>query len=372
MNYEADNWRERLQHLGADVSEPALFTDAAADEIRIDSNIPDLIPVVRIAGEVIAVQGDISFIAGKPKAGKTAVCTFIAASALLRDKSGIDTLSIQTDYAYGKEVILVDTEQPKANTLKQVKNICKVLDVADQPANLHVFNFREDNKAIKLLKVKQLFEIYPKAHLWIIDGLADLIDDVNSATDSGRIVDMFMMYASKLQTTILLLVHENPGGEGKMRGHLGSEAERKGGGVIAVAKDKAKQLHTITSRILRNGPDFETVYFRWSDKRHFFVTDADAAEQVVTEKHAKERQLALECFPLGTDVLRHKEITARIEQYAKVKTTRAASLLKAMTNAQMVVKDNVEGTYTLHESLTALAGPDAGIQTDLLLSNRAV
>ncbi|MDU0372900.1 AAA family ATPase [Hymenobacter endophyticus] len=178
MSYDLISFMQSVQENSLPQAEPSLIFDLAADEIRINSNIPDLIPVVRIAGEVIAVQGDISFIAGKPKAGKTAVCTFIAASALIRNKSGIDTLTIHTNYAYGREVILVDTEQPKANTLKQVKNICKVLDVVEQPPNLHVFNFREDNKATKLKKVEKLFEEYPKAHLWIIDGLADLIEVV--------------------------------------------------------------------------------------------------------------------------------------------------------------------------------------------------
>ncbi|GAB2955000.1 hypothetical protein GCM10027048_20760 [Hymenobacter coalescens] len=369
MSYHDTAFLQSCEAVSSGPDAPPLLFDVADDEIRLDSNIPDLEPIVRIGGEVVAVKGDISFIAGKPKAGKTAVCTMIAASALLREKTGVDTLSINTTFAGGREIILVDTEQPKTNTHKQVRNICKVLGVETQPRNLHVFNLREDPKPTKLSKVKQLFDRFPNAHLWIIDGLADLIDDVNSATDSGRIVDLFMMYASKLQTTILLLVHENPGGDGKMRGHLGSEAERKGGGVVAVAKDKSNQVHTITSRIMRNGPDFDTVYFRWSTDRNFFVTDSAAAEQVVTERYAKERELALQCFPQGTTNLRNKDLMARIKQYAAVQETQAGKLRKKMIDAQFIVKDHAEGNYSLHPDLLSFTQPDLGVQTDLQLSH---
>ena len=343
----------------------------AADEVRADSDVPDLVPVVKINGETFAVRGDISFVSGKPKAGKSVVSVCLAACALLPAGHAQDTLCIDVLPANGRPVVLVDTEQPPANTKKMAGNVCRIVGVspANQPGNLHIYNLRSYPKAEKLQKVKDAFDAHPDAHLWVIDGLADLIDDVNGATESGKIVDWFMMQASTLNTTIVLVVHENPGTD-KMRGHLGSEAERKGGGVIAISKDKEAGCHIIRSKLLRNGPDFEPVYFSWSEGRKYFVTDGRGPALASAEKDKDERELARECFPEGTDALRHVQLTQRIMAVRGVKETSASNWLKRMRNCGTILKREVEQDYILPPSLITDPLPSPGFQTAIILPHR--
>lgn len=345
----------------------------ATDEVRADSQVPDLVTVISINNETFAVRGDISFTSGKPKAGKSAVSVCMAASALLPAGHTEDTLQIKVMPANGLPVVIIDTEQPKANTKKMARHICRMMGVPphDQPENLHIFNLRSYTKAEKLLRVKEAFESYPNAHLWIIDGLADLIDDVNGATESGKIVDWFMIQASILNTTIVLVVHENPGSD-KMRGHLGSEAERKGGGVITIIKDKEGGCHIIKSKILRNGPDFEPVYFSWSEGRQFFVTDGLAADRAVIEKDKEERSLARECFPLGTTSLLYQQLISRIKGARNIQDTAAGKWLKRMVACGTVVKRDAEGDYALPPSLTESSLPSPGFQGNLGLPSTLV
>ncbi|MET4074518.1 AAA family ATPase [Hymenobacter sp. UYCo722] len=340
----------------------------ASDEVRADSQVPDLVTVISINKETFAVRGDISFTSGKPKAGKSAVSVCMAASALLPAGHPADTLQIRVMPANGLPVMIIDTEQPKANTKKMARYICRIIGVApyDQPENLHIFNFRSYTKAEKLLRVKEAFAAYPNAHLWIIDGLADLIDDVNGATESGKIVDWFMIQASLLNTTIVLVVHENPGSD-KMRGHLGSEAERKGGGVITVVKDKEGGCHIIKSKILRNGPDFEPVYFSWSEGRQFFETDGRAALIASAEKNKKERDLARQCFPAGTDSLSYGQLIKRIKDCMNVQDTAAGNWLKKMLACCVVIKRDAEQDYTLPEPLAQCPLPSPGFQGEMPL-----
>ena len=335
-----------------------------SDEVRADSLVPDLVTVISINGETFAVRGDISFTSGKPKAGKSAISVFMAASALLPEGHTEDTLKIKVMPANGRPVVIIDTEQPKANTKKMARHICRILGVEpyDQPANLHIFNLRNYTKAEKLRRVQELFEAYPTTHLWIIDGLADLIDDVNGATESGKIVDSFMIQASVLNTTIILVVHENPGSD-KMRGHLGSEAERKGGGVITVVKDKDSGSHTIKSKILRNGPDFEPVYFSWSEGRKFFVTDGRALERAIAEKNKEERDLARQCFPYGTEYLRHTQLIERIKSTRNVKDTSAGNWMKRMLACAAIVKRSAEQDYVLADDLALVLMPSPDFQS---------
>jgi hypothetical protein len=340
----------------------------AADEVRADSDVPDLVSIARINGETFAVRGDISFVSGKPKAGKSVVSAALAASALLPIGHTQDTLCIDVLPANGRPVVLVDTEQPLANTKKLAGNVCRLMGIppAEQPGNLHIYNLRSYPKAEKLQKVKDAFDAHPDAHLWVIDGLADLIDDVNGATESGKIVDWFMMQASTLNTTIVLVVHENPGTD-KMRGHLGSEAERKGGGVIAISKDKEAGCHIIRSKLLRNGPDFEPVYFSWSEGRKYFVTDGRGPALTSAEKDKDERELARECFPEGTVALRHVQLTQRIKEVRGVKDTSASNWLKRMRDRGTILKREVEEDYVLSPSLAIDLLPSPGFQTGISL-----
>jgi hypothetical protein len=206
------------------------------DTINDKTKIKDIEPIVKINDSNFAVKGDFSIVGGLPKVGKTTICAFMIATSLMKDvPEDFDSLGIRTKYCEGKPVVYFDTEQPSAYTNKLRQQIKQLLGVKYQPKNLHIINLRKYNSKDKATLVFNWMQSVPDTHLWIVDGVADLIQDPNNTEQAFQIIERFMMMTDKLHTSVVLHLHENPGG-GKLRGNLGSEAERKCGGAITLRK----------------------------------------------------------------------------------------------------------------------------------------
>jgi hypothetical protein len=292
--------------------------------ITSDSEIPDPDPVITIAESNFAIRGDISFISGQPKAGKTTVCSILIATSLLEHiPPDMDTLGIRAKYCEEREVIYIDTEQPKQYAKKMLNNVKDYLNVRREPAHFHFYNLRKYANTQKLAIVKGLFEEFKNAHLWIIDGIADLVRNINNEEETSEVIGWLMSMADIYNTTIILILHENHGSE-KMRGHLGSEALRKAGGAIAIQKDREKKCHKLISRIIRGSEDFDTIYFHFcKDRKRMVRLDGEMireSKQSPEElKKSKLQELASRCTLSGSEHIEYKEFIRRIMNYERNK-----------------------------------------------------
>ena len=313
-----------IDHFKNDTAEniKKLHSSLFEDEITDKTNIKEIVPVVTISEAIFSIEGDISIIGGLPKAGKTSVSSFLLGTALMKDlPDGMDTISIRTTYCNGREVVYIDTEQPKAFTNKLRKSVKKLIGKDDQPDNLKIINLRKYPSEEKQKKVFEWMRVFPNAHLWIIDGVADLIKDPNDTKEAFDIIQKFMTKADELNTTIILYIHENPGTSGKLRGNLGSEAERKCGGAITIKKHKDKGVHSIEAKLIRGSADFEPVFFRY-DKPLGRMVSLDAAEtseiRKTTDKgkmkETRLKEMAKHCLITGS--MRFGEFSSKIRANA--------------------------------------------------------
>ncbi len=329
----------------------------ATHRITSDSDIPDPVSVVRIGGANFAIKGDISFISGQPKAGKTTISSILIATALMKKvPSDLDTLGIECDFCDGKEVVYVDTEQPKQYAKKMLETVKNYMNVHREPKNFHFYNLRDYQNNEKFNVVKGMFEMYPQAHLWIIDGLADLVRNINNEEETSEVMGWFMAVASKLNTTIILVLHENPSSD-KMRGHLGSEAMRKAGGAIAIKKDRQKGVHWIESRVIRGSADFDNIFFHYDKdlKRMVSIhgTAGDIDRQVDPTVQKKEHlvKIAKQATVQGSETLSYKDLTERVSAYfdypKKISRATAQRKIKDMVEARILGQNPDDKSYYL-------------------------
>lgn len=73
-------------------------------------------------------------------------------------------------------------------------------------------------------------------HLVVIDGIADLICSANDEMESVAIVDELYRLAGIYNTCLICVLHFVPNGI-KLRGHIGSELQRKAAGILSIEKD---------------------------------------------------------------------------------------------------------------------------------------
>jgi hypothetical protein len=320
--------------------------------ITSSSNIPEIEPVVKIGDSVFAVKGDISVVGGLPKAGKTAISVFILATAVQNIPVQTDTLSIRS-VTTRKKVVYIDTEQSTAVTDNLRKSITKLLNSPDPP-NLNIYNLRRFARAEEKRRyVMSMFHHFPDTGLWIIDGLADLVNNPNDITESFQIIGDFMAIAERQQTSIIFYLHENPGSLQKLRGNLGSEIERKCWGAITIRKNREKGFHWIESRMLRGSSDFENYYFTFDreigrmrsltdDERAQAENDVDK-EAIKANKLRALAELATDhgkSCPLPYATLRSNIIQHHPGIYSRnIKNRAAEDKIKAMVTAEILKQD---------------------------------
>lgn len=345
-------------------SEPAnryTLSDLASDAINDSSDIPDIEPVILIGGANFAVKGDISIVGGQPKTGKTTISSFMMATAFMKEiDEENDFLQIRTTYCEDKPIIYIDTEQPKAYTNKLRQQVLKLLGVDNQPENLHIYNFRKYDAAGKKDRVEALMKELPEAHLWIVDGVADLITDPNDTKQSFGIIETFLIASDKYNTTVVLYIHKNPGVGSKLRGNLGSEAERKCGGAISLTKDRDKGIHAIKPMVIRGSSDFDPIYFQWSNIEKRMVS-LDESQTTLYEKMTdpSERKLELrtrladKVTLKGMENHKYGDLVKRILDMSKevegktISERTAKTRVTEMIDMELLEKDETTELYSL-------------------------
>ncbi len=78
---------------------------------------------------------------------------------------------------------------------------------------------------------------YTGIGLVIIDGIRDMVYDINSPSESTRIISKLMQWTDDRQIHIHTILHQNKGDE-NARGHIGTELNNKAETVLLVEKDK--------------------------------------------------------------------------------------------------------------------------------------
>jgi hypothetical protein len=261
----------------------AVLAKLLSTRITDKTTIKPFVPVITVGGCTFGRKGDFSVVSGQRKAGKTTVLTFLAATALMPlVTDSDDTLGIRSTYSDGLDVVYVDTEGSTEDTKDFLESVKRVARLSDSPANFHTYNWREFSQKDCRTYMEFLFRLHPNPHLFIIDGIADLVSKPNDEQESNETVRWIMSSAAKLQACFVLVIHENPkvsGQESKLRGHLGSELERKSSGAITVDKDSQRQEHFIRTRFLRKSRDFEPIAFRWDSQLNRPISRAMSAEE---------------------------------------------------------------------------------------------
>lgn len=289
-------------------------------EIRVTDNYPDPPPVIHIDGAAFAYQGDISFISGQSKSGKSHVATNIIA-ATFKDPNhlSLDTLQITSVPHRGKKVFYIDTEQDKGKTNKAQKMVLRKLGIDKAPDNLKYYNIREISKPsdrFEAFKTKIEKTAPGEVLYWLIDGIADFVESINNEEECNAVISYLMTKCSEKNTTIICNLHLNPGTD-KLRGHMGSEAERKCAGMIVVRKDIQQKCHYIESKFSRDAGNFNAVPFIWDDEAGYFVSATSDFMEGLKESNKEKKTEA-----------KNTQIKKAINQ--------AFATSKSLTKAQMI------------------------------------
>ena len=205
----------------------------------------------------LGTYGNFSFVQAPPKTKKTFFISLLASVYLSGGNNFGGNIRGHRD---SKCLIHFDTEQGQWHSqrvFKRVVDMAKVKDVGCyQTYALRTISYKQRLQFIEFV----LKENGDKNGLVIIDGIADLVSDVNNLEESNLCVQKIMEWSAKFNCHIITVIHSNYGSD-KPTGHLGSFLEKKTETQIQLeANTVNKEWVTVICKRSR-GYSFETFSF---------------------------------------------------------------------------------------------------------------
>lgn len=163
--------------------------------------------------------------------------------------------------------------------------------LSHMPDSYHSFYLASLSRKERLDIIRDSMDLYYHRfggiHLVVIDGIADLIRSANDEAESVAIVDELYRLAGIYRTCIICVLHFVPNGI-KLRGHIGSELQRKAAAIISIEKDDNPVYSVVKAIKVRDGSplDVPLLQFSWDKDKDMHVF---AGEKPVEDKERRKR-----------------------------------------------------------------------------------
>jgi hypothetical protein len=227
---------EKVEQEEAKSKLPDLIAKAQLSRFNFGHIEPEPKPILKYEGDraqAIAGRGMIGVLTGHEKSGKSFVGACMAASALCL---GREVLNFSLDLD-GGTMLWFDTEQGKISFNRTQRRIYRLADCNHAAPNYHAFNLRRFSPAERIEVIEHMIYNTPGVSVVMIDGFVDLIGDYNDLKGVQEYVGRLMKWSDERQILILGVLHVNKG-DGKIRGHIGSELKNKCDFIVNVTRSE--------------------------------------------------------------------------------------------------------------------------------------
>lgn len=229
-----ENERRTDYNIGSGLEEHKLLDILAASQIRATDTYETPPQIIWIDNSTIATLGNFSASTGKAKSKKTFNVSALVAASL----AGRQVLNYRAHLPEGKRRILyVDTEQSRFHCHTVLERILRLagLPTKTDNENLDFICLREYTPAVRIEVIDYALRQNKGYGLVIIDGIRDLIHDINSPSESLDIINELMRWSSYYELHIHTVLHLNKGDD-NTRGHIGSELNNKAETILQISK----------------------------------------------------------------------------------------------------------------------------------------
>lgn len=230
---------------GAEISDlPKLIEKIKATKFDFFEKIQEVKPVLTFNGEKIfpvAGRGMLGCFVGHEKSGKSFVLSCIEASAIGQKE---EILNFKWDLQ-GGNLIHFDNEQSEYFYKTTQKRLHKLAGLNGNVSIYSAYHLRRFTTAERLEAIEEFIYSTPNLSGVIIDGFVDLIDDYNNLEKSQSVVQRLMRWSDEKQCLIMGVLHANKG-DGKIRGHFGSEIKNKFDFIFNIAQTE-KNAYTLSN-----------------------------------------------------------------------------------------------------------------------------
>ena len=305
--------------------------------------------ILKVHSSVIGTLGNFSASIGKAKSKKTFNVSAIVAAAL---KNGTVLRYVAELPEDKRKVLYVDTEQSPYHCLKVMTRILRMAGLPDDRdnENLEFLALRKYTPEQRIRIVEQAIYNTPEIGLVIIDGIRDMVYDINSPSESSDLINLLMRWSSEYNLHIHTVLHLNKGDD-NTRGHIGTELNNKAETVLQITKSTQDvDISEVKAMHIRD-KDFEPFAFRINEtalpevvKDYVFEQPKQNRNFPLTELTEQQHREALE-NGFGKDVVQgYPNVIAALKKgYASIGFERGRNILvdlnKFLVNKRMIIKE---------------------------------
>lgn len=302
--------------------------------------------IVSVNGVPLGTAGDLLCITGGEGTGKSNFASAIIAGSIRENTdTQIDTLGFHIAHnQHKKAVLLYDTEQSESQLFKNVSNALKRADLDEMPNHFKAFYLATMSRKERLESIRNSIDLYHHRYggvqLVVIDGIADLVRSANDEIESIALIDELYRMAAIYGTCIIGVLHFVPNGM-KLRGHIGSEMQRKSAGILSIEQDENPAISVVKALKVRAGSplDVPLIQFSWDKEKGMHTYFGEKSKADKDKRKEKElTKIAKEIFSTNSH-LSYQDLATEIELVMEVKERTAKSYIRYMREKKIVSKD---------------------------------
>jgi hypothetical protein len=283
--------------------------EAQDDEVYIDGDYPIEYLLQSECGKPYITRGELITIIGKAKSRKS----FFSYMAIAASQSCTPVCGMLKPANIEKGVALIcDTEQGKHHIQRGLKTI-HALNVE---AVVRAYTLRTYDAEKRLKRIQNILEENEHVKIVLIDGVRDLMFDINSSEEATTTVSALLRVASEKNVAIICVLHENKK-DNNARGHIGTELMNKSSAIVRVTKDEKHKQNShveVTDSRDEHPPEFcftlqwegnslvpivvesdvegaNTLFYQYPRDTHFSVLES--AFKSASSRKARELQIIL-------------------------------------------------------------------------------
>lgn len=312
-----------------------------AAEVKLDTTFPEERYLLSKEGVELLSIGDLAFVKGKQKQGKTMALKVIVAALLGDETFGFRTL------IEGLRVCYIDTEQNARDTQVFLTTIKEMVPEEEAVSRqLKVFNLRELLPKEQNEVMRGILELH-KPDVLVIDNLLDLVPKFMDQESYQGIKDI-MALSTKYHCCIISVMHTNKSTfDDNMPGMCGTAAARKAEIVLMCTLNEGTVLVETTDSRHAPVPD-------WG----FRIGEDGAIEPLGTEALRRLRRSQMsrneERIPRALDIAREmageggqverKQLKERLKTEFQIGETTAKQVIKQMVSEHHLTEEGQRGT----------------------------
>ena len=307
--------------------------------------------VVAVNGVPLGTQDNLFCITGGEGTGKSNYISGILSGTLGSERLQAEqTLGLEiTANPKGLAVLHYDTEQSEAQLHKNLGKTLRRAGVKSVPEFYHSLYLASLSRKDRLKIIRESMDLFYHKHggihIVVIDGIADLIRSANDETESIAIVDELYRLAGIYNTCIVCVLHFVPNGI-KLRGHIGSELQRKAAGILSIEKDDNPEYSVVKALKVRDGSplDVPMMLFGWDKTEDMHVYRGEKSKEDKEKRKTDELLLVIKSAFRTKLRLSYQELCEVLMREMEIKDRTAKKYIAYMKEQRILTQDT-SGNY---------------------------